>query len=53
MEVVPFILMLAAIAILPMVVGEWWDKNKNKLIVSLVLGLPIAVFYWLVIKQKF
>lgn len=44
MEVVPFILMLAAIAILPMVVGDWWDKNKNKLIVSLVLGLPIAAF---------
>jgi Na+/H+ antiporter NhaD/arsenite permease-like protein len=43
--VVPFVLMLLAIAICPLRVAHWWDSNRNKLIVSCVLGLPILVLY--------
>lgn len=40
----PFIVMLLMIAIAPLVVGEWWEKNTNKLIVSLILGIPVAIY---------
>ncbi len=43
---VPFVLMLASIAVLPMFAANFWDKNKNKLIISLILGLPTAI--WLI-----
>ncbi len=39
---IPFVLMLLSIAIGPVVVGHWWEKNINKLIVALVLGIPTA-----------
>lgn len=44
---IPFATMLLSIAVLPLIphVGEWWEENRNKLIVSLLLGLPVA--YWL------
>ena len=43
---IPFIVMLLCIAVLPLLphVGEWWEHNKNKLIVSLLLGVPVAVW---------
>ena len=41
---IPFILMLLAIAIAPLVANHWWEHNKNKLIVSLVLGIPTAIY---------
>lgn len=41
--IIPFVLMLAAIAVGPMLFEHWWEKNKNKLIVSLVLGIPTAI----------
>ena len=40
--IVPFVLMLLAIALLPLVAGPWWERNINKVLVTLVLGLPIA-----------
>jgi Na+/H+ antiporter NhaD/arsenite permease-like protein len=40
----PFLLFLALIAILPLAAEHWWHPNRNKLIVSAVLGLPVAVF---------
>ncbi len=39
---IPFVLMLLSIAIGPVVAGHWWEKNINKLIVALVLGIPTA-----------
>lgn len=39
---IPFVLMLLSIAIGPVVAGHWWEKNVNKLIVALVLGIPTA-----------
>ena len=41
---IPFILMLSAIAIAPLVANHWWEHNKNKLIVSLALGIPTAIY---------
>jgi len=41
---IPFVLMLLAIAILPLTNPHFWEKNKNKLLVSLILGIPTALF---------
>jgi Na+/H+ antiporter NhaD/arsenite permease-like protein len=42
--ITPFVLMLAMIAIGPLLFHHWWEENKNKLIVSLVLGVPTAIY---------
>ena len=39
-----FAVMLAAIATLPLVAGHWWERNRNKLLVSVVLSLPVLLF---------
>ena len=41
---IPFVLMLLSIAIIPLVKEHWWESNRNKLIVSLVLGVPTAIY---------
>jgi Na+/H+ antiporter NhaD/arsenite permease-like protein len=43
--------MLLSIALAPLFAGHWWENNRNKLIVSLVLGIPTAV-YLLVVGLK-
>ena len=42
-SLIPFGLMLLIIAVAPLIVAEWWDKNKHKLAVSLLLAIPTAV----------
>lgn len=42
-SMIPFGIMLLMIAIGPLVAEHWWEKNVNKLIVSLILGVPTAV----------
>jgi Na+/H+ antiporter NhaD/arsenite permease-like protein len=37
--------MLLAIAALPLWMPHWWEQNRNKLLVSCALGLPILVLY--------
>src|SRR5207244_9363170 len=37
----PFLLMLVSIAVLPMAIPEWWKSNRNKIILSLALSLPV------------
>ena len=44
---IPFALMLLGIAICPFVAGEWWEKNQNKLLFSLVLGIPTAIYLYM------
>ena len=40
---IPFAVQLLCIAILPLTKwGEWWEHNTHKLLVSLLLGLPVA-----------
>lgn len=43
---VPFVLMLLTIAVAPLVAEHWWEKNGNKLLVTLVLALPTALYLW-------
>lgn len=42
-SMIPFGIMLLMIAIGPLVAEKFWEKNVNKLIVSLLLGVPTAV----------
>jgi Na+/H+ antiporter NhaD/arsenite permease-like protein len=46
--VVPFAAILLVVAIFPLVPGlsGFWDGNRNKLLVSAVLGLPVAFYIW-------
>jgi Na+/H+ antiporter NhaD/arsenite permease-like protein len=40
-SVAPFIAMLLSIAIVPMLAANWWDKNTNKLLVSIGASIPV------------
>jgi Na+/H+ antiporter NhaD/arsenite permease-like protein len=41
---VPFGLMLLCIAILPLAAPRFWEHNRNKALVSLALGAPVALW---------
>src|SRR3972149_3547201 len=43
--VLPFVAMLLAIAICPLWVPHWWERNRNTLLLSCSLGLPVAGVY--------
>jgi Na+/H+ antiporter NhaD/arsenite permease-like protein len=43
--VLPFVAMLLAIAVCPLWVPHWWESNRNKMLVSCLLGLPILGLY--------
>ena len=43
--ILPFLAMLLSIAVLPLWTPHWWERNRNKLLVSAVLGLPVLVLY--------
>ncbi|MEO7588361.1 MAG: sodium:proton antiporter [Arachnia sp.] len=45
-SVLPFAAMLVAIAVLPLIESthHWWERNQNKLLVALVLGVPVAAW---------
>lgn len=43
-SLLPFILMLGSIAIFPLFWNHFWEKNRNKLIISVVLSIPIILF---------
>ena len=40
----PFILMLASIAVLPLFFAQFWENNRNKLLVACVLSAPAAAY---------
>jgi Na+/H+ antiporter NhaD/arsenite permease-like protein len=43
--VLPFVALLLAIALCPLWVPHWWERNRSKLIVSVGLGLPVCGLY--------
>src|SRR6267143_1037824 len=43
--VVPFVLMLLAVALVPLWAPRWWESNRNKLVVAGLLGLPVLLLY--------
>jgi Na+/H+ antiporter NhaD/arsenite permease-like protein len=45
--VIPFVLMLLSIALFPLFSKRFWQKNKNKLLIAIILSLPVAV--WLIV----
>jgi len=44
--IIPFVLMLAGIAILPLAAPSFWDRNRNKAVFSALLAAPIAMWLW-------
>jgi Na+/H+ antiporter NhaD/arsenite permease-like protein len=44
---VPFALMLVSIAALPLVAGHWFEHNRNKGIISAVLGIPTLAYLFI------
>ena len=47
LAVAPFVLLLLSIAVLPLVAHHWWESNRNRGLVSAVLGVPVAA--WLLL----
>lgn len=45
-SVLPFVAMLLSIAVLPLLhsTEQWWESNRNKLIVAAGLGIPVAIW---------
>ena len=43
-SVLPFAAMLLGIAFLPIAAPRFWEHNRNKALVSLVLGAPVAIW---------
>lgn len=43
-SVTPFVLLLLSIAVFPLAAGHWWERNRNKGIVSAALSLPLAIY---------
>jgi Na+/H+ antiporter NhaD/arsenite permease-like protein len=39
----PFLMMLLSIAVVPLTLSQWWDKNRNKLLLSLGMSIPVLV----------
>ncbi len=44
LSLLPFVLMLGSIAVFPLFWEHFWEQNKNKLIIAIILSLPIVVF---------
>lgn len=47
-SVLPFVGLLLAIALLPLVTEHWWHRNANKALVAVALALPVAGYLVLV-----
>ncbi|MBP1840585.1 sodium:proton antiporter [Formosa algae] len=41
---IPFFIILLAIAVGPLIAEEWWENNRNKFIVSIILSVP-TIYY--------
>jgi Na+/H+ antiporter NhaD/arsenite permease-like protein len=48
----PFVLLLLAIAIVPLVAPHFWESNRNKGIVAGLLSLPIILYFVLVLGDR-
>jgi Na+/H+ antiporter NhaD/arsenite permease-like protein len=42
--IVPFLALLAAIAVLPLTVPRWWESNRNKGIVCALFAVPVVAY---------
>jgi Na+/H+ antiporter NhaD/arsenite permease-like protein len=47
-SIIPFVLLLLAIASLPLLAEHWWHQNKNKAIIVALLAVPTAIYLFLI-----
>jgi Na+/H+ antiporter NhaD/arsenite permease-like protein len=43
-SLLPFVGILLAIALLPLIAGRFWEHNRNKALVALLFAAPIAIY---------
>jgi Na+/H+ antiporter NhaD/arsenite permease-like protein len=43
-SLLPFVLMLGSIAVFPLFWNHFWEKNKNKLIIAVLLSIPVIIY---------
>jgi Na+/H+ antiporter NhaD/arsenite permease-like protein len=43
-SIAPFAAFLLCIAVLPLVAGHFWDANRNKALLSFLMGAPVALW---------
>ncbi len=41
---IPFVIILLLIAIMPLWIPHWWEKNRHKGIVAFIVSLPVFIF---------
>ena len=44
--IIPFIVLLLFISFSPMLAPHFWEKNRNKALISFLLALPVAIFFY-------
>jgi Na+/H+ antiporter NhaD/arsenite permease-like protein len=44
LSLLPFVLMLGAIAVFPLTWNHFWEKNINKLYIAVLLSIPVIIF---------
>ena len=42
--ILPFLLLLLAIALFPLLWNRFWEKNRNKLIIATLLSIPVVIY---------
>ncbi|MEX0703834.1 MAG: sodium:proton antiporter [Planctomycetales bacterium] len=43
-SILPFALVLLAIAVMPLAAGHWWERNRHKALVMAALAVPVAAY---------
>jgi len=43
--VLPFLLLLLAVAVMPLAAPRWWSRNRNKAVAAALLSIPVIVFF--------
>ena len=44
LSILPFVLMLLSIALFPLFWNHFWEKNRNKLYVAIILSIPVLIY---------
>ncbi len=44
LSIVPFVLMLLSIAVFPLLWEHFWENNRNKLIIAIILSIPSIIY---------
>lgn len=44
LSMLPFVLMLASIAVFPLTLNRFWEKNNNKFLIGIILSIPVVIY---------